>query len=225
MTQRTTATETAAAIRVILVDDHTLFRQGLRQSLQSQGMEIVGEGSNGAMGVKLISELRPDVVIMDLHMPIMGGVDATRAVVENDPSARVLMLTISEDEEEVLEALSVGACGYLLKSTPPETVAEAVRTAHAGESQLSPPVASRLVARLRATRRESDPAVPEPSMLTARELDILRLLAQGKENHEIAAALTISPSTAKNHVGHVLDKLGLDNRVQAAVYAVRAGLV
>ena len=225
MTQRLSPTQTAEELRAVLVDDHTLFRQGLRQSLQADGIDVIGEASNGAAGAKLVAELRPEVVVMDLHMPVMGGIDATRAILNRDPGARVLILTITDDEEEVVEALTAGACGYVLKDSPPEIVALAVRSARAGECQLSPQVATRLVERLRATQPEAGAPEPAPSSLTARELEILRLLAEGKENSEIAAALTISPSTAKNHVGHVLDKLGLENRVQAAVYAVRAGIV
>jgi DNA-binding NarL/FixJ family response regulator len=225
MTERPASEETAGPIRALLVDDHTLYRQGLRQALRAQGIDVVGEGSNGLAGVKLVSELKPDVVVMDLHMPMMGGIEATRTLIAEDPGARVVMLTVSEEEDEVLDALAAGACGYVLKDSSPEVVIEAVRAAHAGESNLSPRIASRLIERVREGRREGNAALPLPDTLTTRELEILRLLAKGKENTEIAAALMISPSTAKNHVAHVLDKLGLENRVQAAVYAVRAGLV
>lgn len=225
MTQRLSPVETATEIRAVLIDDHTLFRQGVRGFLLQDGIQVVGEASNGAAGVKLVEELRPDVVVMDLHMPVMGGIDATRAIIERDPGARVLILTIADDEDEVVEALTAGACGYVLKVAAPADVALSVRAACVGECQLSPLVATRLVEHLRSATPDAPAPLPAPSNLTSRELQILSLVAAGKENNEIAAALTISPSTAKNHVANVLEKLGLDNRVQAAVYAVRAGLV
>lgn len=222
MKERTEGPGTAA-LRVVLVDDHTLFRRGVREALVAQGIEVIGEASNGRAGAQLALELKPDVTIMDLHMPLLDGVGGVRAILESDPPARVLMLTISTEEDDVLEALSAGAAGYVLKNAPPGEIVAAIQAVVEGDSVISPKVAGRLVDRLRATPGPAAP--PPPSSLTARELEILRLIADGKENHEIAAELFISPSTAKNHVASVLDKLGLDNRVQAAVYAVRAGIV
>ena len=213
------------SISVLLVDDHTMFRQGLRQMLQSAGLLVIGEASNGSAGVKLISELRPDVVVMDLHMPIMGGIDAVKEVVAADPTSRILMLTVSTDQDDVLDALAAGATGYVLKDSPAEDVVRAVRAARDGDSAISPVVASRLVEHVRTGRGRSVAVQAPPDNLTARELQILELIAKGMENAQIAEALFISPSTAKNHVAHVLDKLQLENRVQAAVYAVRAGIV
>ena len=212
-----------SGIRVVLVDDHTMLRHGLRQTLRDHGFDVVGEASNGRAGVELALELRPDVVVMDLDMPLMNGIEATRAIVKAEPAARVLMLTVSTDEDDVVEALAAGACGYLLKAAPPEEAVRAVEAAHAGDSTISPRVATRLVARVREAAGR--PAAPEPALLTPRELEILRLIVEGRENSEIAEILVISLSTAKNHVAHVLEKLGMQNRVQAAVYAVRTGLV
>jgi DNA-binding NarL/FixJ family response regulator len=226
MQERANDTDSVAPIRVVLVDDHTIFRQGLRQALVERGIEIIGEASNGQSGAKLVSELAPDVAVLDLHMPLMDGIGATRAIVERDPKAKVLMLTISTEQVDVLDALAAGASGYVLKTSAPEDVVRAIEAAHAGDSAISPQVASRLVERLRANPAAS--AAPQAAAavaLTPREIEILRLVAEGKENAEIGRALYISASTAKNHVGHVLDKLGVENRVQAAVYAVRAGIV
>jgi DNA-binding NarL/FixJ family response regulator len=223
MDERSTARKTGNGIRVVLVDDHTMLRHGLRQTLRERGFDVVGEASNGRSGAQLVLELDPDVVVMDLDMPQMNGIEATRAIVGAVPGARVLMLTISTNDVDVLDALAAGACGYLLKTASPDETVRAIEAAHAGDSAISPRVASRLVARVRDGIAR--PASPPPSPLTPRELEILRLIAEGRENAEIAEILVISPATAKNHVAHVLDKLGMQNRVQAAVYAVRSGLV
>jgi DNA-binding NarL/FixJ family response regulator len=223
MDERSANEKTAAAIRLVLVDDHTMLRHGLRQTLHDEGFDVVGEASNGRSGLQLVLELKPDVVVMDLDMPQMNGIEATRAIVESEPGARVLMLTISTDDDDVLDALAAGACGYILKTAPPEETVRAIAAAHEGDCTISPRVANRLVERVRGTAGRSPG--PPPSPLTPRELEILRLIVEGRENGEIAEILYISPSTAKNHVAHVLDKLGMQNRVQAAVYAVRSGLV
>ena len=222
MIERTDLPRTAAP-RVVLVDDHTLLRQGLRQALQEHGIDVIGEASNGRAGAQLVLELRPDVTVMDLHMPLLDGLGALREIVDRDPGARVLMFTISTDADEVVEALTAGAAGYVLKSARPEDVVAAVRTVIEGDSVISPKVASRLVERVRTSARP--PATSTHTPLTTRELEILRLIADGRENSDIARTLFISPSTAKNHVAKVLEKLGVENRVQAAVYAVRSGLV
>jgi two-component system, NarL family, response regulator LiaR len=222
MDERTENQKTAAAIRLVLVDDHTMLRHGLRQTLRERGFEVIGEASNGRSGVQMVRELKPDVVVMDLDMPQMNGIEATRAILESDPGARVLMLTISTDDDDVLDALAAGACGYLLKTSPPDEVVRAIEAAHAGDSAISPRIAGRLVRHVRhAAARPQGP----PAVLTPRELEILRLIVEGRENSEIADILVISLATAKNHVAHVLGKLGMQNRVQAAVYAVRNGLV
>ena len=223
MDERSGHEEIGGAIRVVLVDDHTMLRHGLRQTLREHGFDVIGEASNGRAGAQLALELTPDVVVMDLDMPQLNGIEAVRAIVERRPGARILMLTISIDEDDVLDALAAGASGYLLKTAPPEEIVRAIEAAHAGDSTISPRVATRLIERVRDPSRRSGP--PAPATLTARELEILRLIVEGRENHEIAEILVISPSTAKNHVAHVLDKLGMQNRVQAAVHAVRSGLV
>ena len=152
MDERPAEQETdAAAIRLVLVDDHTMLRHGLRQSLRDHGFDVVGEASNGRSGAQLVLELKPDVVVMDLDMPQMNGIEATRAIVAAEPGARVLMLTISTDDDDVLDALAAGACGYLLKTAPPEETVRAIEAAHAGDSTISPRVASRLVERVRET--------------------------------------------------------------------------
>ena len=224
MDQRFSDPETAAPIRLVLVDDHTMLRHGLRQTLLDRGFDVVGEASNGRSGAQLVLELSPDVVVMDLDMPQMNGIEATRVILGEDSGARILMLTISTDDDDVLEALTAGACGYLLKTAPPEDIVRAIEAAHAGDSTISPRVAGRLVARVRATAPRR-PAEPTLAPLTPRELEILRLIVEGRENGEIAGMLFISPSTAKNHVANLLQKLGVQNRVQAAVHAVRSGLV
>ena len=187
---------------------------------------VVRLASNGPLAVALARDLRPDVTIMDLLMPGMGGVDATQEIVDEDPAARVVVLTITASDEEVLDALLAGACGYLLKDAATNEIVDGVRSAAAGDALISPTVATQLVARLRQQRRsERVAAPPKPPPLTSRERDILRLLAKGRENSAIAAELVISPRTVKTHVAHVLNKLDLDNRVQAAVFAVRHGIV
>jgi DNA-binding NarL/FixJ family response regulator len=223
MGERSGEAKPGGPIRVVLVDDHTMLRHGLRQTLLDHGLDVVGEASNGRSGAQLVLELKPDVVVMDLEMPQINGIEATRAIIEREPEARILMLTVSTDDEHVLDALAAGACGYLVKTAPPEQIVRAVHAAHAGDSTLSPEVATRLVAHVRSARDVR--AAPAPTRLTPRELEILRLIVDGRENAEIAELLVISPSTAKNHVAHVLEKLGAQNRVQAAVYAVRSGLV
>jgi DNA-binding NarL/FixJ family response regulator len=212
-------------MRLLLVDDHTLFRRGLRELLEGYGFVIAGEAPTGSGAVRLARELRPDVIVMDVSMPGMGGVDATRAILKEDPAARILMLTISAQDEDVLDALVAGACGYLLKDAEVAEIVAGIRAAATGDAMISPIVATRLVARLREQSRRERVAAPAAAPpLTERERDILRLLTQGRGNAAIAAELVISPATAKTHVAHLLDKLGLDNRVQAAVYAVRHGV-
>jgi DNA-binding NarL/FixJ family response regulator len=220
-------TSEVAPARLLLVDDHALFRRGLRRLLEGHGFEIVGEASNGRAAVQLAAELEPEIIIMDLSMPLMGGVEAITHIVKRNPDARILVLTISAGEAEVLDALLVGACGYLLKDARAEDIVQGVRAAAAGESMISPRIASRLVMRLREAAPTEHPSVAELSdaELTDREVEILRLIACGKENSAIADELFISPKTVKNHVASILGKLKIDNRIQAAVVAVRSGLV
>jgi DNA-binding NarL/FixJ family response regulator len=211
-----------APVKVVLVDDHALFRRGLRRLLEGHGFQVVGEGSHGRAAVQLAAELKPDVVVCDLSMPLMGGVEAITHIVAADPGARILVMTISGDGDEVLDALLAGATGYLLKDARAEEILRAVHAAVGGESDVSPRVAGRLVTRLREVGHAQIPQLP--AGLTGREVDVLRLLATGKENSAIAQDLYLSPKTVKNHVSSILDKLEIDNRIQAAVLAVRRGL-
>jgi len=209
--------------RVILVDDHALFRRGLRRLLEHYEIEVVGEASHGRAAVQLASELRPDVIVMDLSMPLMSGVEAIEQIVGANPAARILVLTITVEDKEVLDALLAGACGYLLKDATADEVAAGVHAALAGDSMISPRIAGRLVARLRETDRSRTQQLREIDVdLTTREVDVLK---DGKENSAIAQELYISPKTVKNHVASILDKLAIENRIQAAVVAVKSGLV
>jgi DNA-binding NarL/FixJ family response regulator len=209
-------------IRAIVVDDHELFRGGLIQLLQENGIEVLGEASLGATGIEMTQELQPDVVLMDLNMPGMSGIEATQRISAAAPLTRVVVLTVVADEESVMEALLAGACGYLVKDAAVGEIVRGVRAAAHGESLISPRVASRLVDRLRR------PATLEPdigSSLTAREQEILELIARGMDNVEIARTLYLSQHTVKNYVSSILVKLQVENRIQAAVRAVRRGLV
>jgi DNA-binding NarL/FixJ family response regulator len=212
-------------IRALVVDDHDLFRTGLSSMLAaSGGVEVVAQASGGRMGVRLARELKPEVILMDLRMPDLDGVDAIKAIVEHDPTARVIVLTVASDETNVAAAVVAGACGYLLKDAPIDDVVVAVKAAARGESWLSPRAAGSLLERVRRTNVESGPAHEPTVDLSPRELEVLRLVARGLENSEIAAELGISPRTAKNHLSSILAKLGMTNRIQAAIYAVRRGL-
>lgn len=213
------------AIRVLVVDDHDLFRTGLASLLGSQpDIEVIAQASGGRMGVRLADELRPDVVLMDLRMPDIEGPEATREILERDPSTRVVALTVASEDADVAAVVGAGACGFLAKDTPIDGVAVAIRAAVQGAAWLSPRAAEVVLGRVRRDELEQE-AEPEPTHeLSARELDVLRLIARGMENAEIADELGISPRTAKNHVSNILAKLGLPGRVQAAIYAVRRGL-
>jgi DNA-binding NarL/FixJ family response regulator len=214
-----------APIRVLVVDDHDLFRTGLASLLNSQpDIDVVAQASGGRMGVRLADELRPDVVLMDVRMPDLEGTEATRVIMDHDPEARVVALTVASEDADVAAVVSAGACGFLAKDTRIEEVAVAVRAAAQGAAWLSPRAAEVVLGHVR--RLELEPELdPTPlEELSSRELDVLRLIARGMENAEIAAELGISPRTAKNHVSNILAKLGLQGRVQAAIYAVRRGL-
>jgi NarL family two-component system response regulator LiaR len=206
-------------IRVLIVDDHAVVREGLRTFLQLQeGIEVAGEAADGEEAIREGERLRPDVVLMDLVMPRLDGVAAMRTLRERVPEARVIVLTSFLDDGKLLPALRAGAAGYLLKNAEPQELARAVRAAHVGEALLDPVVAARLVDTL---AREEDPL----DRLTPREREVLVLIARGFPNKLIARELGVSEKTVKTHVGHVLAKLGVFDRTQAAVLAVRAGLV
>jgi DNA-binding NarL/FixJ family response regulator len=209
----------AEPIRVLVVDDHEVVREGLRAFLELQeGIEVAGEAADGAEAVDVAERIRPDVVLMDLVMPRLDGLGAMRALRERLPATRVVVLTSFLDDDKLLPALRAGAAGYLLKNAPPQEVARAVRAAHTGEAVLDPVVAARLV--------ESLAGREEPlERLTPREREVLTLIGRGFPNKLIARELGLSEKTVKNHVGQVLAKLGVTDRTQAAVVAVRAGLV
>ncbi|HEU4977765.1 MAG TPA: response regulator transcription factor [Solirubrobacteraceae bacterium] len=211
-------------MRVLIADDHVLFRRGLGRLLEQHGIEVAGEASNGRQAVQLTRDLGPEVVIMDLSMPLMDGLEATRAILSEDPDQRILMLTIASEEGPVLDAILAGACGYQLKDASAQDLVASVRAAGMGESMISPRIAAHLVNRLRATAPDPRDDEQPTGDLTDREVEILRLVAEGKENSEIAGELFISPKTVKNHVASILDKLAIENRIQAAVFAVRAGI-
>ena len=211
----------AEPIRVLVVDDHAVVRAGLRGLLELQdGIEVVGDAENGAAGVEAAVRLSPDVILIDLVMPELDGVSAMRLLRERLPEARVVVLTSFLDDDKLLPALRAGAAGYLLKNAAPQEVVRAVRTAHAGEALLDPVVAARLVETLAADDR-GDPI----DRLTPREREVLVLIGRGYANKRIALELGLAEKTVKTHVGHVLAKLGVSDRTQAAVWAVRAGLV
>ena len=212
-------------IRVLVVDDHDLFRAGLASLLAAQpDIEVVAQASGGRVGVRLAEELHPDVVLMDVRMPDLEGPDATREILEHDPSIRVLALTVVSDDADVAAVVEAGACGFLAKDTSIEGVVVAVRAAAQGVAWLSPRAAEVVLGRVRRNGREAQPDPGPIDQLSARELEVLRLIASGMENAEIAQTLGISPRTAKNHVSNILAKLGLPSRIQAAIYAVRRGL-
>jgi DNA-binding NarL/FixJ family response regulator len=209
--------------RVVVVDDHDLFRTGLMNLLTEQGIHVVGEAATGEAAVKLVRDLAPDVVVMDIHMPGISGVDATRELAAVAPRSRVVVLTISEEDGDVVDAVMAGACGYLLKSSSIEELVAGIRAAAAGESLISPQIATKVLQILRA--QSPGRSQPLRAELSQRELEVLKLIAIGKDNAEIAKDLFISPKTVKNHISNILMKLQIDNRIQAAVYAVRSGIV
>ena len=213
------------SLRVLIVDDHDLFRTGLRNLLEEEGVVIVGEAGTGAEAVRIVRELAPDVVVMDLNMPGMGGVDATRHITEAAPLTRVVMLTISDEDSDVMDAILAGACGYLLKDASIQDLVTGIRAAARGESLISPHIAAKVLQRVRATSAQPEIAEIIHAELSDREIEVLKLIANGKDNALIAAELHISPKTVKNHISNILMKLQIDNRIQAAVYAVRSGIV
>jgi DNA-binding NarL/FixJ family response regulator len=211
-------------IRVVVVEDHRVVRRGLVLVLeQDSELEVVGEASNGAEAVQLAHDLQPDVVLMDIIMPVLDGIAATSAIRRDLPSIQVLALTSALGDHSAVDAVRAGAVGYLLKDATPEEVCQAVKSAAGGTPQLAPGAAAQLMRELSApvhpagSDAAGDPASPQP--LTEREVTVLQLLGQGKSNGEIAAALAIGESTVKSHVHHVLTKLGLQSRTQAALYA------
>ncbi len=211
------------AITVFIVDDHKVVRQGVRAFLDTQpDLVVVGEAESGAEAVEAVAEHAPDVVLMDLIMPGMDGVEATRQVKKVSPRTQVIVLTSYHQDEHIFPAIRAGALSYLLKDAEPDELASAIRKAAAGEAVLHPRVASRVVQELHGARQDT----PNPfTALSDRELEVLRLIADGLSNADIAASLIISEKTVKSHVSNILSKLHLADRTQAAVYAWREGVV
>ena len=220
-----TNTSQALQTRVLLVDDHDLFRTGLRNLIEEQGVLVVGECDNGTEALRAVRELAPDVVVMDLNMPGISGVEATRQISMIAPLTRVLVLTISDQDSDVMDAILAGACGYLLKDSSITELISGIQAAAVGESLVSPAIASKVLQRVRASSASPHEAKLIQSELSDREIQVLKLIANGKDNGMIALELHISPKTVKNHISNILMKLQIDNRIQAAVYAVRSGIV
>jgi len=220
-------TQPTEPIRIVVVDDMALFRTSIAELIDKQDdLSIVGEAENGLEAIEKAHELKPDVVVMDVEMPVMDGVEATRLMREQLPGVRVVMLTVSESDDHLFDAIRFGAQGYLLKDLRPDELYELIRAVMRDEPPLSPAIAGRLLGQIRkgptAPRGAEEPE--ETPALTKRELEVLRLVADGLSNKEIATTLFITEGTVKNHVHNALEKLQLENRTQAAAYIVRQGL-
>lgn len=210
-------------IRVFITDDHAIVRKGIRALLTTEPtLEVVGEAANGADALPKIAALRPDVILMDLEMPELDGVETIRRLTASEPGARILVLTSFATEEKVFPAIKAGALGYLLKDSSPDELVSAIRDVYRGQSSLHPKIARMLLRELSAPPEYVPAQSPDP--LTEREVDVLRLVARGLSNQEIAAELVISTTTVYTHVSNILSKLHLASRTQAALYALREGL-
>ena len=217
--------DTGDPIDVLVVDDHQLFRTGLAELLSEQGLHVVGTAADGATALELVEEHAPDVVLMDLDMPGLSGVDTTRRIAEIAPRTRVVVLTIDACEESVVDAIGAGACGYLLKGTSLQSLVAGIKAAVAGESLLSAGVGAKLFERLRADDRRTAAEQGIYNELSQREIEILKLLAGGMRNAEIAQELFISPHTVRSHISNILAKLQIGNRIEAAAFAIRNRMV
>ena len=217
-----------SSVRVLIVDDHAIVRKGIRALLsEADGFEVVGEADNGQEALLRAEETHPDVILMDLLMPGMDGIEATRQITSRQPKTRILVLTSFAADNKVFPAIKAGAAGYLLKDSSPDELVRAIRQVHRGEPSLHPTIAHKLlqeIARPGGRGEVTSPLPPAPDALTARELAVLRLIAQGLSNQEIADELAVSEPTVRTHVSRILGKLHLANRTQAALYAVREGL-
>jgi len=219
----------AEPIRTMIVDDHALFRRGLEMVLEGEpDIDLVGQASDGAEAVEKAAESLPDIVLMDIRMPRSNGIEACRAVKEAAPSAKIIILTISDEEEDLFEAIRAGASGYLLKDIPLDEVADTVRAVHGGQSLINPSMAGKLLTEFAALARRDDEEraqeVPAPR-LTEREMQVLKLVARGMNNRDIAKELFISENTVKNHVRNILEKLQIHSRMEAVMVAVREKLI
>jgi NarL family two-component system response regulator LiaR len=208
-------------IRVLVADDHVVVRKGIRALLATEpGIDVVGEATDGAEAVRAAAELRPDIILMDIVMPEVDGIEAVRRIMAAQPGSRILVLTSFATDDQIFPALKAGALGYLLKDTGPEDLVQAIRQVHRGEFSLHPTIARKVLQEL--SRPPQRPPTPDP--LTEREVEVLRLVAQGRSNQEIARMLVVSEATVRTHVSSILSKLHLASRTQAALYALREGL-
>ena len=215
-----------ASIRILLVDDHALFRKGIASLLTAEpGFQVVGEAEDGLQAIERAQELMPDLILMDVNMPRASGLEATRRIMERLPYVKIVMLTISEDDQDLFAAVRCGAQGYLLKKIEPQALFGTLRGVIRGEASISRLMAAKLMGEF--NRQSARAATPNDrsTELTSREGEVLGLVAQGKSNKEIAAALAIAENTVKNHLKNILEKLHLENRVQAATFALREGLL
>jgi two-component system NarL family response regulator len=214
-------------IRVLIADDQPLYRRGLEVVLHTEeNIEVVGEAENGEEAIAKAEELAPDVVLMDVRMPRINGIEATQAIRDRVPTTKILMLTVSDEDSDLYEAIKAGASGYLLKEVSVEEVADSIRAVMQGESKITPSMASKLINEFSAMSKRADERqrLPAPA-LTARELEVLKLVAKGMSNREIADELFISENTVKNHVRNILEKLHLHSRMEAVMYALREKLL
>jgi two-component system, NarL family, nitrate/nitrite response regulator NarL len=213
-------------IRILLVDDHALFRKGIASLLAAEpGFEVVGEAGDGEQAIERAQELMPDLILMDVNMPGVSGPEAARRIMELLPYIKIVMLTISEDEQDLFEAVRAGAQGYLLKKIEPQALFETLRGVVRGEASISRLMAAKLLGEFSRQSKQSASPANRQAELTSREEEVLGLVARGKSNKEIAAALSIAENTVKNHLKNILEKLHLENRVQAATFALREGLL
>jgi len=217
-------TEQTGKLKVLIVDDHQVVRQGLRTFLElHEDIVVVGEAGDGITAVEMVRQLEPDVVLMDLVMPRMDGIAATREIKSKGIPTKVIALTSFAEDDKVIPAIQAGASSYLLKDVAPDELVEAIRAVHRGEARLHPDIAHKLMEQV--AHQASPASAPPVEHLTEREREVVRLVAQGRSNAEIAQALTISDKTVKTHISNVLSKLGLQDRTQLAIYAIKNGLV
>jgi DNA-binding NarL/FixJ family response regulator len=211
-------------IRILLVEDHKIVREGTRQLLeQAPDLTVIGEAADGGEAVRLATELSPDVVVMDVRLPVLNGIEATKVIKDQHPNMPILILSAYDDDRYVFPLLDAGANGYVLKTTSWTELAQAIRTVHAGETALDPCIAHKVVERL--TRRQRYQGKGMAEALTEREIEVLQAVAQGKGNREIGEALSISPHTVQVHVRNIFGKLGVNSRIEAVAYAVRQGWI